>query len=172
VFKISNVDKYFVKGETMEKKGSGQFTYTRLHHVGVVVKDLDKAIAYLESMGIGPFKVGDKRKITVSFKGELHGKPAEWKTTVSNADLPDVQMELLEPAEGDQALKESLDKTGEGLHHIGFITDDLDKEIAKFKKAGVKIWTMSKDAKGSGFIYTDPSPVGGVAIEFRCFGKQ
>ena len=96
-----------------------------------------------------PLRLEIERKITVPFKGELHGKPAEWKTMVSNADLPEVQLELLQPAEGDQALKESLDKTGEGLHHIGFITDDLDKEVAKFKKAGVKVWTMSKDAKGS-----------------------
>jgi len=30
------------------------------------------------------------------------------------------ELELLEPTKGAQALKESLDKTGEGLHHIGF----------------------------------------------------
>ena len=53
----------------------------------------------------------------------------------------------------------------EGLHHIGFLTDDLDGEIAGLKKAGVGIWT--KGRAGLGFIYSDPTPVGGLAIEFR-----
>jgi methylmalonyl-CoA/ethylmalonyl-CoA epimerase len=160
-------------GVDMAKKATSKFDYTKLHHVGVVVKDLGKAIDYLESIGIGPFEFqsGAKSGI-VSFEGELHNKPAAWKTKVSNAKLPSVQLELLEPAGGNQALQESLDKTGEGLHHIGFITDDLDKEIAKFKKAGVKIWTMSRDKNDAGFLYTEPTPVGGIAIEFRSFGKQ
>ena len=51
----------------MEKNETGNFPYTKLHHVGVVVKDLDKAMAYLESIGIGPFKVGDRKKNHRSF---------------------------------------------------------------------------------------------------------
>ena len=157
----------------MGEKAAGQFNSAKLHHIGVVVKDLDKTIEYLESIGIGPFefKKGKKAGI-ISFNGELHNKPASWKTKISNANLQPVQLELLEPAEGNQALQESLDKTGEGLHHIGFITDDLDKEIAKFKKAGVKIWTLSRDKNDAGFLYTEPVPAGGIAIEYRSFGKQ
>jgi methylmalonyl-CoA/ethylmalonyl-CoA epimerase len=110
-------------------------TFGKLHHVGVVVKDMDKAIAYLENMGIGPFKGrGDTKWGIITFKGELHGKPAEWKTKISNATLGDIQIELLEPAEGNQALKESLDATGEGLHHIGFVADDVDAELERGKK--------------------------------------
>ena len=138
--------------------------FKKLHHVGVVVKDINKAIAYFEKLGIGPFAGPDgKKTIAITFNGELHGKPAAWITTISNAELGGVQLELLEPTKGAQALKESLDKTGEGLHHIGFITDNLEAEAANFKKAGIGIWTQ---AKGE-FLYSDPSPVGGVAIEFR-----
>jgi methylmalonyl-CoA/ethylmalonyl-CoA epimerase len=150
----------------MEKK-DGKYTYTKLHHVGLVVKDIDKAMAYFESIGIGPFKVGDQRKITIPFKGELHGKPAEWKTTISNADLGGTELELLEPTEGNQALKESLDATGEGLHHIGFLVNDLDATITKCKKDGLKIWTKSKMTKGPNFLYTEPSETGSLAIELR-----
>ena len=141
-------------------------SFTKLHHVGVVVKDIDKAIAYFESLGIGSFAgPGGQKTMAISFKGELHGKPAEWTTTISNADLGGVELELLEPTKGNQALKESLDKTGEGLHHVGFLTDDLDAEIVDFKKKGIGIWT--KGRAGLGFIYTDPTPTGGVAIEIR-----
>ncbi|MFA5309817.1 MAG: VOC family protein [Dehalococcoidales bacterium] len=150
----------------MGKNGS---SFKKLHHVGVVVKDINKAIAYFESLGIGPFGGPDgKKAFPVAFKGELHGKPAEWTTTISNAKLGDVELEILEPTKGNQALKESLDATGEGLHHIGFITDNLEQEIANFKKNGIGIWT---EAKGQ-FIYSDPSPVGGVAIEFRGMHKE
>jgi methylmalonyl-CoA/ethylmalonyl-CoA epimerase len=151
----------------MEQKKPRKSSYGKLHHVGVVVKDLKKAIAYFESLGIGPFEgPGCQKTFSVSFKGELHGKPAEWTTTISNADLGGVELELLEATKGNQALKESLDRTGEGLHHIGFITEDLNSEIANFKKNGVGIWTKGA-AEGGPFIYSDPTPTGGVAIEFR-----
>jgi len=152
----------------MEEKASGKFVYTKLHHVGLVVKDIDKAIAYFESLGIGPFQIRDGvRKFTIPFKGELHGKPAEWKTTISNAKLGDVELELLEPTEGPQALKESLDAYGEGLHHIGFLVNDLDEAIERGTKAGLKIWTMSKRTDGPGFLYFEPTETGKLAIELR-----
>ncbi len=142
-------------------------SYGKLHHVGIVVKDIKKAIEYLETLGIGPFEGPRGQKaFPVSFQGELHGKPAEWTTTISSVRLGDVELELLEPTEGDQALKESLDETGEGLHHIGFVTNDLDGEIANFKSNGVGIWTKGA-AAGGPFIYSDPTPTGGIAIEFR-----
>jgi len=151
---------------------AGKSDFSKLQHVGVVVKDIKKAIAFLEKLGIGPFEVGGGNKtFTVPFKGELHGKPAEWKTTISFAKMGKTELELLEPTEGPQALKESLDKTGEGLHHIGFLTDDLDKEIANFKKNGINIWTIARQEGGGGFLYSDPSPVGGIAIEFRKIGN-
>jgi catechol 2,3-dioxygenase-like lactoylglutathione lyase family enzyme len=151
----------------MPKKSS----FHKLHHVGVVVKDIKKAINYFESLGISPFGApGGKKTFSIAFKGELHGRPAAWTTTISNARFGDVELELLEPTQGAQALKESLDKTGEGLHHIGFITDDLDAEIANFKKSGVGIWTMAREPGGGGFFYSDPTPVGGIAIEFRKMG--
>lgn len=148
--------------------GSKEFSYTKLHHVGLVVKDIDKTIDYLESIGIGPFKVDNgERKFTIQFKGELHGKPAEWETTISNAQLGDVQLELLEPTRGPQALKESLDAAGEGLHHIGFLVDNLDNAIEEGAKNGLKIWTISKRDDGPSFLYFEPTEIGGMAIELR-----
>jgi methylmalonyl-CoA/ethylmalonyl-CoA epimerase len=144
-------------------------SFSKLHHVGVVVKDIKKAVAYFESMGIGPFTgPAGAKYFKVSFNGELHGKPAKWATTISNAKFGDVELELLEPTEGPQALKETLDQTGEGLHHIGFISEDLEREKANFKKNGIGIWTEGQ--AGAAFFYSNPSPVGGLAIEFRTMG--
>ena len=46
----------------MVKKSSGKSDFSRLGHVGVVVKDINKAIIFLEKLGIGPFDVGDGKK--------------------------------------------------------------------------------------------------------------
>jgi methylmalonyl-CoA/ethylmalonyl-CoA epimerase len=144
------------------------FQSARLHHVGVVVRDIDKAIAHLEALGFGPFQFDDDHKVfAINFKGELHGKPAEWTTKISNAKMGEVELELLEPYEGDQALKETLDAQGEGLHHIGWLTTDLQGEIERAKARGAKVWTSSFPAGQPGFCYFEASAVGNLAVELR-----
>jgi catechol 2,3-dioxygenase-like lactoylglutathione lyase family enzyme len=144
------------------------FYSRRPHHVGIVVKDIDKAIEHLESLGIGPFKFDDElRTFDIKFKGELHGKPAEWTTRISNALMGDVELELLEPVEGEQALKETLDAQGEGLHHIGWLTTDLQGDIERATAAGSKVWTSSIVPGQPGFVYFEGSEVGNLAVELR-----
>jgi methylmalonyl-CoA/ethylmalonyl-CoA epimerase len=153
----------------MDKSQTDSIFGSKLHHVGIVVKDLKKAIAYYESIGFGPFRAReDAKTVTIPFKGELNGKPAEWKTTISNGKMGEVELELLEATEGPQALKESLDATGEGLHHIGFLTDDVDAEIAKALKKGMKVWTRARRPDNRTiFCYLAPTEVGKLAIELR-----
>jgi methylmalonyl-CoA/ethylmalonyl-CoA epimerase len=143
--------------------------FGKLHHVGIAVRDMDQALAHLESLGIGPFKgEGRTKSFVVSFKGVLRGQPAEWKTRISNAQLGDVQLEVLEPAEGPQAIRESLDASGEGLHHLGFLSDDVDTEIEKGLRKGLQIWTSAKRADGkTAFVYFLPTYTAKIAIEIR-----
>lgn len=148
--------------------GEGSYHGTRPHHVGVVVKDIDKAIAHLESLGFGPFQFDDEHKVfALDFKGELHGRPAEWTTKISNAKMGDVELELLEPSAGDQALKETLEAQGEGLHHIGWLTTDLQGDIERATARGAKVWTSSIVPGQPGFVYFEGSEVGDLAIELR-----
>ena len=144
------------------------FPNTRPHHVGVVVRDIDNAIAHLEALGIGPFKFDDEHKVfAIDFKGELHGEPAEWTTKISNAKMGEVELELLEPCKGDQALKETLDAQGEGLHHIGWLTTDLQGEIDRATARGAKVWCSSIVLGQPGFVYFEGSDIGNLAIELR-----
>lgn len=138
------------------------------HHVGLVVKDIEKAIAHLEALGFGPFKFDDEHRVfELPFVGELHGKPAEWKTKISNGKMGPVELELLEPSSGDQALRETLDAQGEGLHHIGWLTSDLKGEIARATARGAKVWTSSFPEGNPGFCYFEGSDIGNLAIELR-----
>lgn len=153
----------------MSSEGKEQMFYSRRpHHVGIVVRDMEKAIAHLEALGIGPFKFDDEhRTFDIKFKGELHGKPAEWTTRISNALMGDVELELLEPVEGEQALKETLDAQGEGLHHIGWLTTDLQGDIARATAAGSTIWTSSIVPGQPGFCYFEGNGPGNLAVEIR-----
>jgi len=144
------------------------FRNTLPHHVGVVVKDIEKAIVHLEALGFGPFQFDDEHKtFTIPFKGELHGQPAEWKTTISNAKMGPVELELLEPTEGPQALRETLNAQGEGLHHIGWLSSDVKGEIERATAKGAKVWTSSFPEGEIGFCYFEGTDFGNIAIELR-----
>ena len=136
------------------------------HHVGVIVKDMDKTIACLESIGIGPFGLMDDRKwVEVPFKGELHGKPAEWKVKISSAKVGDTEIELLQPSGGKSALQEFLDENGEGVHHIAYLSDDVRGDMDKMLAHGAELLTCANlDTRGFAYFKTGE---GGVVIEIR-----
>ena len=135
--------------------------------VGVIVKDMDETIGFLTSMGIGPFGMpGGKKWVEVSFNGELRGKPAAWKVRISNAQLGNGELELLQPSGGPSLLQEFLDEHGEGLHHIGYLTANLDKDIKTLAEQGVKVLTSANADKG-GFAYFDTDIHGGIVTELR-----
>jgi methylmalonyl-CoA/ethylmalonyl-CoA epimerase len=121
-----------------------------LSGVGVVVKDIDKAIDYYsETFGIGPFT-------TIMFKPEKHwvnGKP--YPVTLKLAFAPmggSVTLELLEPlSEGPH--KEFLETHGEGLQHLGFNIDNYDEWMIYLKQKGIGIlYNAEGDIKGLGYI--------------------
>ena len=136
------------------------------HHVGVIVKDMDKTIEHLETVGIGPFgMMGDQKWVNVTFKGELHGKSAEWSVKISSTKVGNTELELLQPSGGESALQEFLDEKGEGVHHIAYLVDDVPGEIAKLEKQGLKRLT-SANLDTRGFAYFE-TVEGGIVIEVR-----
>jgi len=110
-----------------------------------------------------PFKPENYHHVGV---GELHGKPAEWKVKISNAKVGNSELELLEPSGGESLLQEFLDTQGEGLHHIGYLVDDVRGEIEKLTKRGVKVLT-SANLDERGFAYLDTGVAGGIITELR-----
>ncbi len=150
-----------------ENKTEPIFKSQDFHHVGVIVKDMDQTIACLESIGIGPFGLmGDRKWVDITFKGELHGKPAEWKVKISSAKVGDTEIELLQPSGGESALQEFLDEQGEGVHHIAYLSDDVRGEMDKMLEQGAELLTCANlDARGFAYFKTGE---GGVVIEIRC----
>jgi len=136
------------------------------HHVGVIVRDMDRTIEHLEAIGIGPFgMMGDQKWVDVAFKGEFRGKPAEWSVKISNTKVGDTEIELLQPSGGESALQEFLDEKGEGVHHIAYLVDDVAGEVTRLEKQGLKRLT-SANLDTRGFAYFE-TVEGGVVIEIR-----
>lgn len=136
------------------------------HHTGVIVRDIDKAITHLESLGIGPFGMpGGQRWIDIPFNGELHGKPAEWSVKISNTSVGPHEIELLQPSGGPSALQEFLDESGEGIHHVAYLSDDVKGQVAMLVAQGVEVLTSANlDTGGFAYVRTQPT---GMVIEIR-----
>jgi methylmalonyl-CoA/ethylmalonyl-CoA epimerase len=136
------------------------------HHVGIVVKDIDKTVAYLESIGIGPFGMSpDTKWVNVPFKGELHGRPAEWTVKISSARIEEIEIELLEPSGGESVLQEFLDEHGEGVHHIAYLSDNVRGDTDKMIASGAELLTCANlDSHGFSYLKTQE---GGVVVEIR-----
>jgi methylmalonyl-CoA/ethylmalonyl-CoA epimerase len=85
------------------------------------------------------------------------------------ANMGTIQLELIEPGLKGSLWRQFLETKGEGIHHLGFHVDDIDKATAKMEEKGYKAIYSSKDATGNGATYFDTAEVGGIVIEIRNF---
>ena len=89
------------------------------------------------------------------------------------------ELELLEPAEGSEFYRRSLDNRGRiVLQHLGFVVDDVDKWAERMATAGLPVWVRGGLKLGparSNFAYLDSEKQVGIIIEFisrRTFGLK
>ena len=136
--------------------------FSKFDHVGVVVRDMDRAVEYYQSLGIGPF---EPLNVAIAEK-RLRGKPADHaKAKGRLARIGQIKLELIQPVEGESLSKEFLENKGEGVSHICFSVDDIEEEAAKLVKKGFKIISSVKFLNGGGNVYFDTGRVGGVLLE-------
>lgn len=138
-----------------------------LHHVCIVVRNLDKSVAYYESLGVGPWT--DFPSLEV-FRSELKvpdvdafmGLRFRW------CNLDNVQLQLCEPGSGESPQREFLEAHGEGVFHLGFTANDLDATEKDARKLGLGPWMRGRLPDRSGFTYFDTRDKGaGVTLEIR-----
>jgi len=133
----------------------------KLAQVGIVVKDMDKAIEFYSSaFGFGPFEIIEFPDLSV----EVRGKPAKISVTAALAAAGDLQVEFIQAEPGENIYWEFFEKHGEGLHHLGFVVDDLDAELAEAKEKGIPVLMYGK-VEGGSFAYLDSTQPGGVIME-------
>lgn len=124
----------------------------RFDHVGVAVKSLEQMLAIYGK--IGEFEVK---------KTEVAGQ----KARVALLKAGDASVEFLEPTSGDSTLAKFIRERGEGLHHIAFEVDDIEKSTEELKGRGFRfIYDKPADGKfGSRVNFIHPRSTGGVLVE-------
>jgi len=135
----------------------------QFHHIGVAVKSVEKGIEYYSSnFNLGPFGV-----IESSRTGALvHGKPTNYKIKQAFAQMGSILFELNEVVEGKTIQTEFIEKKGEGVHHLGFLVDDLDAEVARYQERGFSVMQRyTTPNKGVSFAFMDTDKLGGIVHE-------
>jgi 4-hydroxyphenylpyruvate dioxygenase-like putative hemolysin len=139
--------------------------FTEIHHIGIVVRDVEKTVKYfVEKVGI-PFSIS-----TMEHSGSLHGEPMHYKAKIAHGQVGSVTLELLETLEGKTIFEEFLNKHGEGIHHLSILSNELlDVEIEKWQRRGINPLQIDRLSPGEGTAYMD---VPGCMIELLCFKKR
>jgi len=127
--------------------------FTKLNHIGIAVKNLAEA----------------EKKFTSVFNNEF-SKPEiveEQKVKVNFLELPNMRIELLEPTEDNSPISKFLDKRGEGIHHLSFEVDDIEKELQRLKENGIQLIDEKPKLGAEGFLvaFLHPKSTNGVLIE-------
>ena len=94
-----------------------------VHHVGIAVRDMEAAYAfYRDALGLPVVKEGDV--------------PARGAKAALLA-VGGSYLELVQPTDEGSPFAKYIAERGEGLHHIGLLSDDVDSQVAHLKEMSV-----------------------------------
>ncbi len=124
----------------------------RLHHVGIVVTDLDQSLAQYLRLGFEPgerFEIADQSIVAVT----LEAGPGF--------------VELIQPTDPDGPIARFLAKRGDTMHHAAYQVDDIAHSLAILERRGVRlIDTVARvGAHGWRVAFIHPEVCSGVLTE-------
>ena len=132
-----------------------------LTQVGVVVKDVEKVVERLSELGIGPF---DKMVLPPEREEYFREKRMYAEFDIRGTRMGNVQLELIQPLEGDSPHKEFLETKGEGIQHVMYQVDNLEETVKELTDKGVEVLLRAKFPGGRGVAYVDLG-VSNIVIE-------
>ena len=125
----------------------------KIEHIGIAIKDLEKSnLLYAKLLGEPHYKIEEVKSESVK---------------TSFFKVGNNKIELLEATDGNSAIAKFIDRKGEGIHHIAFDVDDIEKEIKRLKSEGFKVIneTPKKGADNKLVTFLHPKSSNGVLIE-------
>jgi len=124
----------------------------KVDHIGILVSNLDEAIKLYKDC----------------FDAEVDKVETVPKQGVKAAILSlgqGTNLELLEPLPGTNMAK-VLEKRGEGLHHITFEVDNVDKELSHLSGRGIELIDKKSRPGLEGMVaFIHPKSLRGVLVE-------
>jgi methylmalonyl-CoA/ethylmalonyl-CoA epimerase len=112
-----------------------------IEHIGIAVKDLSVSIPLFE-----------KLLNTACYKKELVESE---KVSTAFFQKRETKVELLESMDDNGVISRFIEKRGEGIHHLAFEVENIEKEIERLKQEG--------------FVFIDEKPKKGADNKLVCF---
>jgi methylmalonyl-CoA/ethylmalonyl-CoA epimerase len=125
----------------------------KIEHIGIAVRSFSSSVPLFE-----------KLLNTVCYKTETVESE---KANTAFFKMGETKIELLESIDPDGVIAKFIEKKGEGIHHIAFDVDDIEKEMARMKKEGF-ILLNEKPKKGADnklVCFLHPKSANGILVE-------
>lgn len=125
----------------------------KIEHIGIAVKDLEKS-----------------NEVFAKLLGTPHYKTEMVESENVNTSffkIGESKIELLHATSPESAIAKYLDKKGEGIHHLAFAVEDIEKEVERLKAEGFQP-ISEKPKKGADnklVFFFHPKSANGVLIE-------
>ncbi len=124
-----------------------------IHHVGVAVDDLERALAtYVGVLGG-----------TLEHREEVADQGVEAAAVLLGTD----RVELLAPTGDDTPVGRFIQKRGPGMHHVAYLVDDVGAALEDLGAAGLELIdeTPRRGLFGLEVAFVHPDAVHGVLTE-------
>lgn len=122
----------------------------QIDQVGFVVKDLEASMALYEPL-FGPFTTMDPGEMEFDYRGT----PETSEIRIAFGCSGEVEIELIQWVSGKTPHKEFIDAGREGMQHLRFRVDDLDKKIAEAEKFGYHAIWQKRFGEGLAAAYLE-----------------
>lgn len=136
--------------------------------VAFVVEDLEESVqAYHRHFGIGPwtfYTYGPELVKRMTYRGQ----PSRHSMRVALSNLGPTRIELVQPEYGKTVFTDFVERRGYGIHHLGFLVEDMTAALEMAKNAG---FPMIQDGAGFGldgdghYAYLDTESRFGILFE-------
>ncbi len=127
--------------------------FGRIDHIGVAVEDLDESIAlYRDRLGMR-----EQHRQTVEEQG----------VEAVLLEIGGAHVELLTPVRPDTAVARFLERSGPGMHHVAYRTDDIEGALVRLRDAGLRLIDEQPRTgiRQSRVAFVHPKSTGGVLTE-------
>ena len=125
----------------------------KIEHIGIAVKDLKKSEELFEKL------LGEKPYKTEKVKSE--------GVNTSFFKVADQKVELLHATNEDSPISKFIEKRKEGIHHLAFHVDSIEKEVERLEGLGFEFisTTPKKGADNKMIVFLHPKTTNGVLVE-------
>lgn len=133
--------------------------YSHVEHIGIAVANLENSVRLYEKIfGLKCYKVEevpDQKVRTAFFR------------------IGETKIELLESTDPEGPVSKFIENRGEGIHHIAFAVNNIEEQLERAAKAGVRLidTTPRKGADGLDIAFLHPKSTSGVLVEL-CENKN